>query len=234
MDKEQLRVLRPVKVEQVFDLNSRMRRVIVTGDNVKHFKDSLPGAWVKVFFSSPDKNEGPGRAYTISEFEGDNFSLTLDFVKHGEGPATRWVSKATPEEVIRIAGPREGINTNQLKSILLFGDETAIPGIFSIIKSLAHDTIASAIILVKGHEHYSLPDHNCNLEVKWIIDDNNALFQSVIEQSRNTSPEFIWGAGEHDVTSRIRQSLIYAHDFHRKSLNITAYWKKGEEDHRDT
>lgn len=233
MDKQQTRQLRPVQVSHVSDINERMKRIFLTGEAVAAFTEALPAAWVKVFFTPPQAPEGPGRAYTIRSVSRTDNLLVLDFVQHGEGPAASWSRSAQAGDVIRIAGPREGISVAGIQSILLFGDETAIPGIFAIAEALDENVSVQAFIVKETDAHYALPDTRASLSLEW-LKGNDDLAGVVTTWVQENSPEQIWGAGEHSVVIPLRKHLFQAHGRSRKDTNITAYWKSGEADHRDS
>lgn len=233
MDKQQTRLLRPVQVSHVSDINERMKRVYLTGESVAAFSDALPASWVKVFFTPPQKPEGPGRAYTIRYVSQAENLLALDFVQHGEGPAASWSRSAQSGDIIRVAGPREGVSVAGVKSILLFGDETAIPGIFAIIEALDEHASVQAFIVKDSEACYALPDTCADLSVAW-LDFHEDLAGLVNEWVQENTPELIWGAGEHSIVIPLRRHLFQAFGRSRKDTHITAYWKSGEADHHDT
>lgn len=234
MDKHQSRILRPVTVSRVYDLNARMRRVMLSGESVAFFNDAPAGAWVKVFFTPPGEPEGPGRAYTISHLDPESQSMYLDFVKHGDGPAMQWINKTQPGDIIRIAGPREGLNTEGLTSLLLFGDETAIPGIFAILNRLKSNVVVQVFILKDKTANYALPAVLCALNIHWLESKKESLFDCVTSCVTEQDPDMVWGAGEHSEMIRIRKHMLGSLRLNRKKTDITAYWKLGEADHRDT
>ncbi|HBC0019574.1 siderophore-interacting protein [Leclercia barmai] len=232
MNKQKIRQLRPVHVTHVSDLNERMKRIHLGGVSIAEFADALPAAWVKVFFTGPDEPEGPGRAYTIRSISRTQNELVLDFVQHGEGPAASWSRSAQKGDVIRIAGPREGLAIEGIQSLLLFGDETAIPGIFAIIEALEENVIVKAFVAKKTEATYTVPDTRAVLSLTWLNDDNE-LADHVISWIQENSPEMVWGSGEHSVVIPLRRYLFQAFGRSRKNTTITAYWKSGEADHRD-
>lgn len=232
MDKQQTRQLRPVHVSHVSDLNARMKRICLGGESVAAFTEALPAAWVKVFFTAPDEPEGPGRAYTIRSISRTKNELVLDFVQHGEGPAASWSRSAQVGDIVRIAGPREGVAVEGVQSFLLFGDETAIPGIFAIVEALDENVSVQAFVAKETEAIYALPVTRAALSLEWLKGDDDvaALVTSWIQEN---SPERVWGAGEHSVVIPLRKHLFQTLGRSRKNTSITAYWKSGEADHRD-
>lgn len=232
MDKQQTRQLRAVHVSHVSDINPRMKRICLTGESVAAFAEVLPAAWVKVFFTPPNEPEGPGRAYTIRRICPVINELVLDFVQHGEGPAASWSRSAKEGDIIRIAGPREGIALKGIQSLLLFGDETAIPGIFGIIEALDENVTVQVFIVKETEASYAPPHTLAALSLNWLKGDEDLAAQ-VTSWIQNNSPDHVWGAGEHSVVIPLRKHLFQTFGRSRKDTTITAYWKSGEADHRD-
>ncbi|MGE0972111.1 siderophore-interacting protein [Klebsiella sp. WOUb02] len=233
MDKQASRLLRPAVVHQITDIHPRMTRVVLSGETVAHFADALPGAWVKVFFTPPGEAEGPGRAYTISHLNKQAQTLSLDIVRHSDGAAMRWIKSARPGDIIRLAGPREGLAARGITSLLLFGDETAIPAICAILPTLEEHVSAHVILTPGDHFDYPLPPVSCPLKVTRLSSRTVDICQHVINVIEHLGPEKVWGAGEHSDITRIRQTLFKS-GRSRKDTDITAYWKQGEADHRDS
>ena len=196
MDKQQIRLLRPVTVRKIIELHPRITRVVVGGEAVGWFRNAQPAAWVKVFFTPPGEPEDFGRAYTISKIDAQSQSLCLDFVQHDAGPAIDWLRHARYGDILRIAGPRDGLETGEFSSWLLFGDETAIPAICSILTELEEHAHAR-VILVGNVCDYPLPPCRCKLNLTFINQHEDTLFTIVMENADHLKPDIIWGAGEY-------------------------------------
>ena len=70
------------------------------------------------------------REYTPRRIDLVANELDIDFVLHGDGPASTWAAQAAPGQTLDIAGPRASMVVPDLfDSYLLIGDETAIPAI---------------------------------------------------------------------------------------------------------
>ncbi|HII3438608.1 TPA: siderophore-interacting protein [Klebsiella pneumoniae] len=233
MNKQFSRLLRPVQVSQVCEINDRMKRVYLKGESVTAFHDALPAAWVKVFFTPPGEPEGPGRAYTIRNIARTENTMALDIVQHGESPAATWSRCAQPGEIIRVAGPREGVSVQGVRSLLLFGDETAIPGMFAILEALDVGSSVKVFIHTEQDADYELPHCRASLSVTWLQKQAD-IADHVLAWALESSPEMIWGAGEHGIMLPIRKCLFRELGRTRADTSITAYWKNGEADHRDS
>ncbi|MEV0650775.1 siderophore-interacting protein [Phytomonospora sp. NPDC050363] len=151
-------VVRRLTVLRTREVTSRMRRITLTGDDLRPFDRSgarQPGFassafddHVKLVFTEggdlaaalpvqlPHGIEWPpcpdriARDYTPRRFDPDSGELDLDFVVHGHGPAVTWAQNAVPGDVLHIVGPKSStVLPGDLDWIVLAGDETALPAI---------------------------------------------------------------------------------------------------------
>lgn len=151
-------VLRRLRVARVSELNPRMRRVTLVGEQLAAFErdDLALGEFVstgfddhvKLIFAADgdieaalpvqraqtiDWPEAPTRQlrdYTPRRFDAATGELDLDFVRHGDGPAASWAETAAVGDEIHIAGPKSSLVLPEgIDWVLLAGDETALPAI---------------------------------------------------------------------------------------------------------
>ncbi len=95
------RVMRRVWVTRVERLSPRMVRVTFTGDDLHAFAWNGPAAHIKLIFPEDGQAEpampqpdGPRptriRTYTPRRFDPTVPELDVEFVLHGDGPASSW------------------------------------------------------------------------------------------------------------------------------------------------
>lgn len=151
-------VVRKLTVRDVVDVTPRMRRITVSGPQLREFSSanfSFPAFistgfddHVKIILStdgdietalpiqrahSIDWREAPHRQmrdYTPRRFDAEAGELDLDFVRHGDGPAALWAEAATPGTELHILGPKSSlVIPDDVDWLILAGDETALPAI---------------------------------------------------------------------------------------------------------
>ncbi len=97
-----------VTVHRVQRLTARMLRVVFGGPELAGFNWNGPAAHIKLILG-PDSPDGairaPSRTYTPRHFDAAALELTVDFVLHGEGPASTWAAQAQVGQPMRIGGP---------------------------------------------------------------------------------------------------------------------------------
>ena len=73
--------------------------------------------------------------------------LTVDFVLHGEGPASTWAAQAQVGQPMLIAGPGRSYALDpQAQWLLIAGDESAIPAIATILE-VVPDSVRTQVLL---------------------------------------------------------------------------------------
>jgi len=127
--------------------------------------DHLPTGpdWYSQWRDLPDDLRNPIRTYTVRAVRADRREVDVDMVLHGvHGPASRWAAAAEPGSTACLMGPNAehdgahgGIDFRpppHTESILLGGDETAVPAISSILAGLPADASGEAVLEVPSDE----------------------------------------------------------------------------------
>jgi len=167
--------MRLLEVTGITDVTPRMRRFTLRGD-MTGFVSASYDDHIKAFFFPEGiapklvpvgprgaefaEGEKPEmRDYTPRAFDVAAGSITLDFVLHGDGPASSWAAKATLGDHLVIGGPRgSAVVPNDFDWYLLVGDETALPAFGRRIEELPADTRVIAVIEVEDgaeEQHFS-------------------------------------------------------------------------------
>src|SRR4051794_35068982 len=116
------------------------------------------GDWYTRWRALPERLRNPLRTYTVRAVRPALAEVDIDFVAHGDaGLASAWALHARPGDSLVLVGPdeqgenpRTGIEwkPGSATSLLLVGDETAVPAVSSILESLPAGTPATAILEV--------------------------------------------------------------------------------------
>lgn len=133
-----------VESEQI---SPSMQRIVLTAPELADFRYD-PGQDVMLLVAA-DGTRPVRRRYTIRSLDRPALALTLNVVRHGEGPGERWVDGTSPGDTIEGIGPRGKITTSPAADWHLFmGDESAMPAIFAMTESLPGDADATLAIEV--------------------------------------------------------------------------------------
>jgi NADPH-dependent ferric siderophore reductase len=135
------------EVSSTEQLTPHMQRLELTAPELEGF-GYAPGQDVMLLVAA-EGNRPVRRRYTIRHLDPARTLLTLDVVRHGDGPGERWIRSARPGDRIEGIGPRGKVTTAPDADWHLFmGDESALPAIFAMTESLPGDSVATAVIEV--------------------------------------------------------------------------------------
>ena len=180
------------------------------------------------------------RTYTPRRFDRDACELDVDFVLHGEGPASTWASQATVGQRLVISGPgRNYVVDPTAEWFVLVGDDSAIPAIATILEHLPPTARATAFVEVVDasdeHPFYS----GSNATIHWLRRGEDVTKAGALLEAAVRSFTFPPGAGrvyvacEADGVRRIRRHLLSERGMTRDHIVTRGYWKLGETDHPD-
>lgn len=237
------RLTRLVDVRAVDWITPRMKRVRLGGESLRGFAPTVPAQWVKLFVPVDEGMAETGRVYTITNFSPERCEFVLDFVVHGDGPASSWAQKASIGERVKIAGPRAGYTRRaDSRWVLLFGDETAIPAISSILASLPSDIYARSFIEVAEpsddrafSSNYRWPFSH----LVWLHRGNTAagtsrlLAEAAGAAELPPGPGEVWVAAEAHAVQEIKKHFLEERGLSRFRVHASGYWKYGVPDHRN-
>lgn len=237
----------PATVKRVEHLTPRMVRVTFTGPELADFGWNGPAAHIKLIFGPPapatpgaDAPRPTMRTYTPRRFDRQARELDVDFILHGEGPASSWAERAAVGQTLTIAGPgRNYVIDPAAEWFLLAGDDTAIPAISTILENLPAGAAARVLIeVVDREDEVEIPAH-ANTTVTWlhrgpdVSQAGIALEASVRAWQMPAGNGRVYVACESGAMRRIRAHLLTDKTISREHLVTRGYWKLGAVDHPD-
>jgi NADPH-dependent ferric siderophore reductase len=238
------RRLRLAEVRSVESLTPNMKRIRLGGDDLDGFDPQLPAQWVKLFVPIDDGRRPVGRVYTIRNFSSGRKEFDLDFVIHGDGPASSWAEHAQIGDHVKVAGPRSGYERRaESEWMLLFGDETALPAIFSILESLPVGFPVRVCIEVAGpvDERYATNEiTTAKLDLRWLhrrgaaAGTTKLLSEAATEVLVPSGSGELWIAAEARAVQEVKHHFLVDRSVERSRIHASGYWKHGVADHRNS
>ena len=248
--------MRLLDVVGVTDITPRMRRVRLKGDmtgfaspgHADHIKAFFfpPGVAPKLAPIDPNGAEfAPGerpqmRDYTPRAFDVGAGTLDLDFVLHGDGPASSWASQVAVGQQLVIGGPRGSLITPMTFDwYLLAGDETAIPALARRLAELPAGARVLAIIEVDDRaDHQPFPsDADVSLTYLYRNGQPAGTTSLILDRIRVTQfPQgaaFAYVAGEAGMSKAVRLHLTDERGFNIEYIKAAGYWTLGKADGDD-
>jgi NADPH-dependent ferric siderophore reductase len=228
-------------IQRIEQISPRMRRLVLTGDDLANFESHVPDEHVRIVF--PDAGGGvrppsvvngrfewprpfpPNREYTVRRFEREAGELWIDFAIHPRGLASDWVQAAEPGERVWLAGPKPGIVVPaSFVRLVMLGDHTALPAIARWLEELPATAEALVAVQVPAKSE-RLP---LARSVQWLVgDDSDALGEALERWSpENDGATYLWAAGEASVLKPVR-NWARRNGFARGTCDIAGYWRRG-------
>jgi len=220
-----------VTVKEAFDIAPHMRRVRVTGGDLIGFKHK-PGQ--EIILRLPQASGDVARRhYTIRRFDAAANVLDIDMVLHGESPATTWARNVKPGDRLDFTGPRGRVAFDPDAEWHLFvGDETCIPGIFSMIEAVPPTSRAFAFIEVGDAGDKQSLGAGANVSIEWLYRNGAPAGPSRILADKVAAFEWPEGRGRAYIIGEtsnarlIRRELI-ARAFPKQQISAEGYWRPG-------
>ena len=236
---------RRLQVLRVVDLTPRMRRITLGGPELAGFASLGTDDHVKLLFPqnaeeqaaldnfnpSAGKAQGPMpemRDYTPRRYDLDTLELDIDFVLHGDGPASTWAAQAEPGQYLSIAGPRGSMIVPDIfDSYLLVGDETALPAIARRLEGLAPNRRALVVVEVENGAEQQILQSPAQVQVIWVLREGRQdnLLRTVQQLEMPGGKLYAWVATESKVSRQIRKVLLEEKGLDQDLVKAVGYWK---------
>ncbi|MBC3273213.1 siderophore-interacting protein [Pseudomonas sp. SWRI81] len=236
---------RKLEVLRVTDLTPRMRRITLGGPELAGFISLGTDDHVKLLFPQnaeqaaaletlvlgAGKDNGPlpeMRDYTPRRYDLEKMELDIDFVLHGDGPASIWAEQAQPGQFLHIGGPRGSMIVPDIfDSYLLIGDETALPAIARRLEGLAANRKALVVIEVENGAEQQKLDSAAQVNVIWVLREGGQdnLLTTVRQLQVPKGNLYAWVATETRVSRQIRRVLIDEHGLDEQFIKAVGYWR---------
>ena len=240
--------IRTLEVLSAERMTPHMQRITLRGEPLRGFVSDSPDDHVKLLFPNaqgelvfpvlgpngpqfPAGSEpSPMRDYTPRKHDAAHHELVVDFVLHGDGPASRWAENAVPGDRIGVAGPRGSFQVAEdFDHYVLIGDETALPAIGRRLEEMPPET--HVVALVEIPEHADRQPLSPQAEVTWLERNGaDAADSALLETALRALGElpgdtFYWIAAESRRARAMRQYLMDERKVPKEWIRATGYWK---------
>jgi len=242
---------RRVQVTRVQALSPLMRRITLQGAELEGFEVNDPACYIKLIFPEPGQTEperplpdGPRpksmRTYTPLAVRPDVHEVDVDFVLHGDGPASTWAAQAQVGQVLFLMGPGPGYKLALDAPVqVLIGDDSALPAFETILAVLPPGARAQVLVEVVDAAEQRPLQSAAMVEARWVArgpDNSKAgtALEAALRQTGAPAAEArIYLACEAAAMRRLRQLLIEELGVERSRIVGRGYWKLGTVNHPD-
>ena len=244
--------MRLLEVVRVTDVTPMMRRFRLKGD-MTGFASAGHADHIKAFFF-PDGVEpflapiGPNgvqwsgerpqmRDYTPRYWDVNAGWIELDFVLHGDGPASSWAAGATVGSTLVIGGPRGSLVVPATFAwYLLAGDETALPALGRRIEELPAGSKVLAIIEVENADEEQHFQTRADVSLTYVhrngqpAGTTSLILDAVKSASFPQGVAYAYVAGESTMSKAVRAHLTEQRGFNPEYVKAAGYWLLGVAD----
>lgn len=245
--------MRLLDVVSVTDVTPLMRRFRLSGD-MEGFASDGHADHIKAFFF-PDgvepkvvpigqrgaefaEGERPEmRDYTPRYWNIAECWIELDFVLHGDGPASSWAAKATIGSKLVIGGPRGSLVVPPAFDwYLLAGDETALPALARRIEELPAGSKVVAVIEVADAAEEQTFQTATDLSLTYLhrngqpAGTTTLVLDTIKTMAFPPGDAYAYLAGESSMSRAVRAHLTDERGFNPEYVKAAGYWLLGVAD----
>ena len=242
---------RRVEVSHIQKLSPAMLRITLKGAELDGFEPTLPASYLKLIFPEPGQLEpsrplpdGPRptamRTYTPLAVRPDVQEVDVDFVLHGEGPASTWAAQAQVGQVLFLMGPGPGYAVDTAaQHHLLIADDSALPAVETILAALPATANVQVLLEVISADEQRPLSSPAQLDVQWLArGTDHRLAGQPLEAALRSMKSLpadarIYIACEAAAMRRIRQLLEGELGVERSRIVGRGYWKLDTMNHPD-
>ncbi|MFI1048706.1 siderophore-interacting protein [Streptomyces griseoruber] len=190
--------------------------------------------WWQGWRELPDDVRAVMRSYTLRALRRDPDEIDIDFVLHTPaGPASAWAARAEPGDRVVLLGPAIADNRairfrppRDTDLVVLWGDETALPALSSILESLPSGQRVRAWIEARDtgtvQDLVTLTD----AEITWIGAGHSPAVVRAAQLPPAARP-YVWIAGESGSVKALRRHFVQECGIDRRRVTFVGYWREG-------
>ncbi|MFF0431972.1 siderophore-interacting protein [Streptomyces sp. NPDC004327] len=188
----------------------------------------------------PHEERAVMRSYTVREQRtapDGRTEVDIDFALHEDGgPACRWAQRAEAGDRVVVLGPAVADNTgvrfrlpDDADSVLVWGDETALPAASAILEWLPAETRAHVYLEVPCSGDRMELATEADATVTWLVREEGApsAVEAIAAAGLPGADPYVWIAGESGAVKALRRYFVRERGLDRRRVTFVGYWRKG-------
>lgn len=207
--------------------------------------------WRSQWRALPEARRNPLRSYTVRNVRPKQREIDVDFVLHDpSGPASRWAAQAALGEELVVCGPDvraedrlQGIqwHPGAATKVLLVGDETAIPAIHNIVRTLGDNVTGQVLLEAETDDDLHTPAlSDAAIDVTTRVREgaatgscSEAMVREWMLSHGHQAVQFgddfyAWIAGETSDVSALRRCFVRELGIAAHRVHAQGYWRRGK------
>jgi NADPH-dependent ferric siderophore reductase len=209
------------------------------GQDVLGLPTATSALWYAQYLAMPRERRPWVRNYTVREWRADGPhgpELDIDFVVHGDslGPASGFAVDAAPGTRVGILDQGLGYEPDRDEDWqLLVADESGLPAVAGILRSLPSDARAEVFIEIPSDDDRQELGESAGATVHWLArDDPHARpgELALAEVQRMPWPGgsvYAYVVGEQALPTGLRRFLVAERDVPKDAITFQGYWRQG-------
>ncbi|MEV5969807.1 siderophore-interacting protein [Streptomyces sp. NPDC051921] len=178
------------------------------------------------------------RSYTVRAQRTEPVAeVDIDFAVHEDGgPACRWAQHAKAGDRVVVLGPAVSDNTGvrfrlpeDADSVLVWGDETALPAVSAILEWLPAETRAHVYLEVPYSGDRMELATEADATVTWLVREEGApsAVEAIAGAELPGTDPYVWIAGESGAVKALRRHFVRERGIDKRRVTFVGYWRKG-------
>jgi NADPH-dependent ferric siderophore reductase len=235
-------------VRRTSELTPRMRRLVLAGGDLGHFRWSGAASQLKVIVPGPglsvavlppagalrpvrlERATMTMRTYTPRAWDAAAGELVVDMLVHGEGPASNWARQARPGTELAVTSALGGYDVDTRADwLLLAGDESALPAIATILEVTPAGMATTVVAEIAGDEDRIDLGGGPAVTVSWLRRHGapGAALAQALAGLDEAGDGRVWVGCEAHAMLDIRRHLLEVRQLPRASVTVRGYWTAG-------
>jgi NADPH-dependent ferric siderophore reductase len=213
-----------LEVVAIDDVGPRIRAIMFSSSDLVGFGHQ-PGQDLMMTFPTSDRLAR--RRYTIRQSDPDAGTAVVEFVIHGNGPASDWAEAVVPGDRIEAIGPRGTILINPEADHHLFvGDDSAIPATFAMLEALPATATATALVEIETpSSERPVPASAAATSAHWVGLGSIPAAIGALKLPGGRCHAYV--NGEASMVRAARQALTEA-GLSAEAISTKAYWRQDQ------
>ncbi|WP_349295326.1 siderophore-interacting protein (plasmid) [Thioclava sp. 'Guangxiensis'] len=169
--------------------------------------------------------------FTFVDFDPQDHSFTFDLFEHKGGPATHWAQTARAGAQVVIAGPGGGemsdLAADGSTTLVMAGDETALPAIRHILRNAPHDQRGFVLVETGDPADRLIADLPAGVTLHWLDraqDEHLAHHLPHLPLPDARAPFQLWIAGEQGMIRAARKLFLEEAALPKTCCYLAGYW----------
>jgi NADPH-dependent ferric siderophore reductase len=235
-------------VRRISELTPRLRRLVLGGGDLGHFRWTGAASQLKVIVPGPGQSVAvlpPAgalqpvrleratmtlRTYTPRAWDAAAGELVLDMLVHGEGPGSEWARQARPGTELAVTSALGRYDVDARADwLVLAGDESALPAIATILEVTPAGLPTTVVAEVAGDEDRIDLGAGPAVTVSWPrrAGAPGAALREALARLDQAGDGRVWVGCEAHAMLDIRRHLLEVRHLPRASVTVRGYWTAG-------